>query len=1569
MKNASRKLPPGIRRDNGATLLHHDSGEFPMRYVHLLLRSTSLVPVLCLLIMGICFSSTASAVLTLSDSPLFLSLKAQPLNLLVMGRDHKLYYEAYDDTVDLDGDGQIDVGYKGWVTNVSGDFVIDYYGYFDSRKCYSYDSTNNRFVPQSVTANKQCTGQWSGDFLNYLTMSRMDVLRKVLYGGKRSTDTTGTTADTVLERVYIPQDTHSWAKEYTSTAVDGYNISNYTPLGQPTSGTRHLIANTTRGSSEPSPGNPLLRILQNRAERAWDWVAREVLEADNTIGAGTAVTPTDYVVRVQACRSVALNENNCRAYTVGANTYYKPTGLLQDNASDMKFGLMTGSYTRNLSGGVLRKLVGNFSDEVNTNGTFNTSTNGIVSTLNKLRVVGYNGTHNTTGNSCGLIPTRSLNEGECRAWGNPLAEMLYEGLRYYSGRSGPTSVFSYTGTTDDSTLGLPLVTSWTNPYGSASNQNPWCAKPNMLILSDVYPSYDTDQLPGIDSNFGSGLTSDIPSSSSLNVSTLGQTIWDTERGGTGICTSNFIGQVGSTSSSAPTAKSVCSFGNIRGLAPEEPTKQGGYYSASIAYWAHTNDVNSITGPTTPVPGQSVDTGQKIDFYAVALPSHTPTISIPVGTQTITLVPFAKSVNGAGVNPASTSFQPTNSLARVFVQSIGASSGTFRVNFEDQEQGNDFDMDGIVQYTYNVTGSSTVDVSVTLVSAAGGITQHFGYVISGTTSDGTYLDIRDETACGSDTNYYLDTPNVVGCLPTTNSRTFTTSSTPAATILKDPLWYMAKWGGFKDSNANSLPTNVASTSGEWDVKNNRTGAFASDGLPDNYFYVTNPLGIPAALNSAFDNILKDTGSAASVAINTASLNTDSLVYQAQFTSSIWMGQIFAKSINATTGAVSATATWDAGEKLEAQNWNTGRTIYTWNPNSTDATKKGAMFRYGTSTDGTTIGTTNSTILNNSNDGYGQDRLDYIRGDNSREGATSAPSFRVRQNPDTGAHFKLGDIVNSAPIYVGAPPFLYPDSLESVSYTSFRSTHQSRTPMIYAGANDGMLHGFNACGATSQPGCGTASEHGQEKIAYVPSAAYNNLVGLVNPGYGSSHKYFVDLSPTSGDVFGNFSSTVSGCTGCWRTVLVGGMRGGGRSYFALDVTDPSSFSETSTAAHDKVLWEYSHTDLGYTFSEVTIAKMHGTSRWAAIFGNGYNSTNGYASLFIVDVVTGTLLKKIDLETTGNNGLSTPAVVDTDGDYIADYIYAGDLKGNMWKIDVTSTNVSGWDSFYRSSGSPRPLFKAVDGTTSTTVAQPITSRPDVGRHPDGLTGYMVYFGTGKYVEPNDNNPGTTPSPTHSFYGIWDPDTGATGGTPVTRSDLLAQTITEHTAQFDFNGDADFDDTGETSTIRRVTNNTIMWNGETYANPSPPPASTTGTHRGWRVDLLTTSTANLGEMMVANPILRTTRVIFTTLIPDTQSCAAGGSSWLMELNYQNGGQLPFEVFDLNGDGLFNASDQVGGQTVSGVKTGLGISPSPTMLDDPARGRELKILTGSSGGVSSVANNPGPLSSATGRRSWRQIK
>lgn len=228
-------------------------------------------PALVMGLAALTFASglSAQAALPIAQSPLFVAAQVPPLNMLVVGKDHKNYYEAYNDASDLNGDGVLDVGYK--------PHQIDYFGYFNSFACYLWDAADNRFEPVAATPTKRCggAGQWSGDFLNYLTTSRMDALRRVLYGGWRHQDTA---TDTTLQGAFFPQDAHSWGKEYQSIARDGYNIADYAPLTVPAPGTYHLFAVTTTTDASA----PMLRVLQNTTSRVWNWLSIEGPVAGNS---------------------------------------------------------------------------------------------------------------------------------------------------------------------------------------------------------------------------------------------------------------------------------------------------------------------------------------------------------------------------------------------------------------------------------------------------------------------------------------------------------------------------------------------------------------------------------------------------------------------------------------------------------------------------------------------------------------------------------------------------------------------------------------------------------------------------------------------------------------------------------------------------------------------------------------------------------------------------------------------------------------------------------------------------------------------------------------------------------------------------------------------------------------------------------------------------------------------------------------------------------------------------------------------------------------------------------------
>jgi type IV pilus assembly protein PilY1 len=686
----------------------------------------------------------------------------------------------------------------------------------------------------------------------------------------------------------------------------------------------------------------------------------------------------------------------------------------------------------------------------------------------------------------------------------------------------------------------------------------------------------------------------------------------------------------------------------------------------------------------------------------------------------------------------------------------------------------------------------------------------------------------------------------------------------------------------------------------------------------YLNASNPGQLTNSLRNAIASISGKVGTAASVATTSGILSANLRVYQAKFTSGDWSGDLRSVQLDIPNGQL-GTEDWLAGDVLKTLDPSTGREIITWNGTL------GVPFRWANLTTGAgsqqeKLDTNPSTAVP---DGRGSDRLDYLRGDHSLEGSP----FRTR----TGG-FVLGDIVDSGPVFVGVPPFLYPDDLEDPTaatkrYSDFRGAQASRPGVVYVGANDGMLHGFDAT-------------DGQETIAYVPDAVFENLNQLTDPGY--NHRYYVNGSPIYGDAFFG---------GDWRSVIVGTLAGGGQGVFGLDVTDPSSLTEAN--ANQIVLWEFTDADdadLGFTYGPAVIVKTHDAGRWAAIFGNGYNNTVadgnpsllGEAVLYVVDIQTGALIRKINTgrgtatssDGTTPNGLASPAVIDADGDFIADYVFVGDLQGNMWKFDITDPSPTNW-------GPPTagvPLFTATDASSQ---PQPITVQPEVLNHPTGENGFMVYFGTGKFIEDGDN--ATTGTQTQTFYGIWD-EMGTTPGAHATVNNTKLQTQLIST-----------DTASGGQTVRLITNNTITAWG-----------TGAGDHMGWKVDL-----PSAGEKAVTNPIALGDRMLFTTLIPLDSPCPFGGTGFLMEISIVNGGPPLESVFDLDGDGEFDINDlSTGGGIVAGVNPDIGVLPQPAILTDHDKGIILKTLAGTkdpdTGAI--ITNAPTGLPFAA-RRSWRQLQ
>ena len=736
---------------------------------------------------------------------------------------------------------------------------------------------------------------------------------------------------------------------------------------------------------------------------------------------------------------------------------------------------------------------------------------------------------------------------------------------------------------------------------------------------------------------------------------------------------------------------------------------------------------------------------------------------------------------------------------------------------------------------------------------------------------------------------------------------------------------AAGGSYQDPN---FPRQSMETYTIGFAQNNQMLKDAAEYGNGEYVTANNATDLANALKNAIDDAkYKGQAAAAAVATNSTRLDTNTTIYQARFDSRDWSGDLMAFDIDPATGDVSATPDWSARDKLPPSAGATvtaaTRNIYSYDPDNSTGIPFQWPSDYTTLAAGSDL---NSTMVQGllanapyawdtvvaaeqaANQTYGAELVAYLRGDSGSGGSYNG-GFRSRKTV-------LGDIVNSNPAFVGGRDFGFKSlpGTEGSDYLIYRNTttYKTRAPVVYVGANDGMLHAFHA-------------DTGTELFAYVPSSVFPRLDALADSSY--THQYYVNGSPRASDAYLGAS---------WKTLLVGAPGGGGRSVFALDITSPTAFSESN------VLWEFTSDDdqdLGYVLGQPTIARMNDDS-WVALVGNGYNSANDRAMLFIINLADGTLLKKIDTgvgSALSPNGLSAPVPVDIDGDKITDTVYAGDLHGNLWKFDVSATNNGSWDIAYKASGSgsptPAPLFTAVDAGGT---AQAITVRPAVGLHPKG--GIMVYFGTGKFFEVGDNIVPLNP-PVNSFYGIRDEGDKVSG-----RGVLQPQTIQNELYGVSFGSNV-FD-------VRVVSDNTIDYS----------------TQKGWYLDLQSPVNGAEGERVVVDPLLRNGRMIFSTLIPSADTCGFGGTGWLMEVDAVNGARFSFSVFDLDGDGLFDDGDYVtlddGSKVPVSGQNFREIISQPVVID--AGEREFKYISGSSGNIQTVDEKG---DSSKGRQSWRQIR
>ncbi len=697
-----------------------------------------------------------------------------------------------------------------------------------------------------------------------------------------------------------------------------------------------------------------------------------------------------------------------------------------------------------------------------------------------------------------------------------------------------------------------------------------------------------------------------------------------------------------------------------------------------------------------------------------------------------------------------------------------------------------------------------------------------YYIAGLAYDANAKDIRPDDATK---------PQTIG---KQTVQTYWLDVLEYSTYVNNNQYYLAaKYGGAKlpevfdpYTRATDLPVEWWNTTGE---------TVYGQSKPDNYFTAAKADEMITGLTKAFASI------AANLRAYTTSFSTllpqvtaaGTTGYSAQYDASSWSGELSAA--NATFDAVTkqpvVSTVWNFSAKLSNQvagtGWDTARRIVTRN---TD-TGVGVPFRLASLSASQQAAL--DTAYRTGDDSA--DYLNYLRGQvKHQEGSPdidSAQAYRSRVHA-------LGDIIGSKPRVVSKPVAPLSSSANP-GYGDYKTLWKDRKTMVYVGSNSGMLHAVD--------GAITGTTAGKEVFAYVPGALYQGptaspqTTGLASRGNPTfNHRYHVNTTPAIFDI--DFGRTVGGTGTDWRTVLVGGLGKGGKAYYALDVTNPGGIdmaataSTTETGVATRVLWEFSHPDLGYTFGEPTAVKTKKYG-WVLIFGSGYNNTDGKGYFFIVNPRTGVLIDKFTTgvgTTTAQAGMAhVQAFVLDRSDNTADSVYAGDLLGNLWRLDLRAA-----DGLY-----PAPV-KLATLTDSSNNPRPVTSRPEIIVQPGTLKRWVT-VGTGRLLDSSD----VASTQAQALYAVQD----GTG--------LAFNAVAPTGFSFPIT----------TAKLRKLTDltQTVVLNSATEI--------------GWYVDL-GLSGAGQGWRVITDPSSFYGSVEFTTTLPGGDACNPSGTSRLYSINLGTG-------------------------------------------------------------------------------------
>jgi type IV pilus assembly protein PilY1 len=648
----------------------------------------------------------------------------------------------------------------------------------------------------------------------------------------------------------------------------------------------------------------------------------------------------------------------------------------------------------------------------------------------------------------------------------------------------------------------------------------------------------------------------------------------------------------------------------------------------------------------------------------------------------------------------------------------------------------------------------------------------------------------------------------------------------------------------------------------------------------YYLATDTTGLTTALSSALSEITSKAGSGGSGTTSGAVVGVGSSYYQTSYDPKDWRGTIKSFGFTATGAVDTASVLWNTDKTIVPG--ATAPTYQSWN--TQDNVPVTLAFN--------NFSTAQQTVLNQGlpTTIKGTDLVEWSKG-------TNKAGLKVRSA-------LLGDIINSPLVLASPTEKTASDLAGDSSYTTYLANKAANmTASLVVNGNDGFVSVINASNTSN-------ASNGTRRYAYMPSNVLPSLRYIADPTYinGISHKFLVD-----GQV-GVFDAKIGAG---WKTMAVGGTGAGGKTFYGLQLFDATAGNVT------KASWEISapatptasnaFNDMGYAYARPEVARLD-DGRWAAFISNGYGSNTGVAALYVIDLSNGSLIRKIVIDGgETNNGLSS-VKLKVNSQNVVQAAYGGDLKGRLWKFDLSSTSSDAWGVAFGG----KPLFTAA--TTAGGALQPITAQPLLADN--ALGGKVVFFGTGKFNETADK----TNKDLQAFYAVWDADGGSGQFTPA---NLQLQSV-----QSVFTGSA-----GQFITTSQ--------NEVTY------PAQ-----KGWYLPLVYNS-ALTGERVINQAALVLGRIVFTTASVDTTDpCASFGTGKLVELDAFSGKMLNYAVLDTNGDGLVDGTDA--------ISSGVVFTGGMPVLNAIVNGGARKIVNDSSGTPTSLVEKAG---GGSRRIMWRQIQ